>query len=178
MTILRSSSCKRSRLASGRSPLFISFLFGGRHKALTWTYPGSSSTLISPGRRFCRSFESLAYGYHRDPPPPLNRYPLIMPPTQPRPVHSTPHKPDLMMDRSPNRPNPSQWLNFSLPPRQRHVPGSGIPGSTGIPRRSRRGESWRGGAMSRERYVHANFRFVLKPTEVGSYGAHFADPDM
>jgi hypothetical protein len=74
-------------------------------------------------------------------------------------------------------PNPSQWLNFSLPPRQRHhVPGSGIPG--GVPRRSRKGESWRGGAMSRERFVHANFRFVLKPTEVGSYGAHFADPDM
>ena len=32
--------------------------------------------------------------------------------------------------------------------------------------------------MSRERYVQANFRFVLKPTEMLSYGAHFADPDM
>ena len=32
--------------------------------------------------------------------------------------------------------------------------------------------------MTRERYVHANFRFVLKPTETLSYGAHFADPDM
>lgn len=48
----------------------------------------------------------------------------------------------------------------------------------GLPRRSRRGEGWRGGAMSRERYVHANFRFVLKPNETLSYGAHFADPDM
>lgn len=71
--------------------------------------------------------------------------------------------------------NPSQWLNFSLPPR-RPVPGSG--GVTGLPRRSRKGDGWRGGASSRERFVHANFRFVLKPTEMLSYGAHFADPDM
>lgn len=32
--------------------------------------------------------------------------------------------------------------------------------------------------MSRERFVQSNFRFVLKPTEVLNYGAHFADPDM
>jgi hypothetical protein len=71
--------------------------------------------------------------------------------------------------------NPSQWLNFSLPPRQ--VPGSG--GLMGTPpRRSKRAEGWRGSAMTRERYVHSNFRFVLKPNEMGSYGAHFADPDM
>lgn len=74
-----------------------------------------------------------------------------------------------------NSSDPSQWLNFSLPPR-RHVPGSGQTG--GVPRRSRRGEGWRGSAMSRERFVQSNFRFVLKPTEVLNYGAHFADPDM
>ena len=98
-------------------------------------------------------------------------------PTVPRQT-STPsnHKPVLNMPSDQTSVNPSQWLNFSLPPRQRAgVPGSGVPG---IPRRSKRGEGWRGGALSRERYVHANFRFVLKPTEMLSYGAHFADPDM
>ena len=76
-----------------------------------------------------------------------------------------------------NAVDPQSWLNFSLPPRR--VPGSNQPGAPiGLPRRSRRGEGWRGGAMSRERYVHANFRFVLKPNETLSYGAHFADPDM
>ncbi|ORY27771.1 hypothetical protein BCR39DRAFT_565612 [Naematelia encephala] len=70
--------------------------------------------------------------------------------------------------------NPSEWLNFSLPPRQRTVPGSGGPV---IPRRSRRA-GFMGNALSRERFVHANFRFVLKPNETLSYGAHFADPDI
>lgn len=84
-------------------------------------------------------------------------------------------KPSLnMSDAAPA--NPQQWLNFSLPPRQRQVPGSG--GQHGVPRRSRKGEGWRSSALSRERYVHANFRFMLKPNEMGSYGAHFADPDM
>lgn len=121
---------------------------------------------------------------------------LIMPITPARPVQvtATPHqqrqsqahsrnqhqnqlthsKPELNMDRS-NSADPSQWLNFTLPPR-RHVPGSGQPG--GLPRRSKRGEGWRGSAVTRERFVQSNFRFVLKPTEVLSYGAHFADPDM
>ncbi|EIW65957.1 hypothetical protein TREMEDRAFT_21230, partial [Tremella mesenterica DSM 1558] len=66
--------------------------------------------------------------------------------------------------------DPSQWLNFSLPPRRQQGPT--------IPRRSKRGEGWKGGVLSRERYVQANFRFVLKPTEVLSYGAHSADPDI
>ncbi|RXK39055.1 hypothetical protein M231_03679 [Tremella mesenterica] len=79
------------------------------------------------------------------------------------PVPRTPQKPNVNMD-------PSQWLNFSLPPRRQQGPT--------IPRRSKRGEGWKGGVLSRERYVQANFRFVLKPTEVLSYGAHFADPDI
>jgi hypothetical protein len=93
--------------------------------------------------------------------------------TQPVAQHRASNKPDLNM--ADNGSDPSQWLNFSMPPR-RHVPGSGQP--AGVPRRSRRGEGWRGSALSRERFVQSNFRFVLKPTEVLSYGAHFADPDM
>nr|XP_018265561.1 alkylbase DNA N-glycosylase [Kwoniella dejecticola CBS 10117]OBR87719.1 alkylbase DNA N-glycosylase [Kwoniella dejecticola CBS 10117] len=81
-------------------------------------------------------------------------------------------KPDLNMSSD----DPSTWLNFSLPPRSRAgIPGSGVPG---IPRRSRRGEGWRGGPMSREKFLNASFKFVLKPTETLSYGAHFADPDI
>ncbi|TYJ56329.1 hypothetical protein B9479_003021 [Cryptococcus floricola] len=87
----------------------------------------------------------------------------------------------------PNAPNapkshdPSAWLGFSLPPRvpghgAAGVPGSGVPGPP--PRRSRRTEGWRGGPMSREKYLNASFKFMLKPTEVLSYGAHFADPDI
>lgn len=75
--------------------------------------------------------------------------------------------------------DPASWLNFSLPPRVRSgagVPGSGVPGP---PRRSRKGgEGWRGGVLSREKYLNASFKFVLKPNEALSYGAHFADPDM
>lgn len=83
-------------------------------------------------------------------------------------------KPLLNMDS-----DPASWLNFSLPPRARSgagVPGSGVPGP---PRRSRKGgEGWRGEALSREKYLNASFKFVLKPSEALSYGAHFADPDM
>ncbi|KAL7423612.1 hypothetical protein Q5752_001193 [Cryptotrichosporon argae] len=79
----------------------------------------------------------------------------------------TPPKPAMSVD-------PSSWLNFSLPPRT--VPGSG--GLLAAPRRSRRGEGWRGSALTREKFVNASFRFVLKPTETLSYGAHFADPDI
>lgn len=83
-------------------------------------------------------------------------------------------KPQLVLDGSNNGndDDPSQWLGFSLPPR------SAPTGLAGPPRRSKRGDAWRGSAMTREKFVNANFRFVLKPTEVLSYGAHFADPDI
>lgn len=32
--------------------------------------------------------------------------------------------------------------------------------------------------MTREKFVNASFRFVLKPTDVLSYGAHCVDPDI
>lgn len=106
-------------------------------------------------------------------PRPAHNRPTSTSTPTPKQSQRTPPKPALNMSN--DAVNPAQWLNFSLPPRQRAVPGSGV---IGVPRRSRRGEGWRGGVLSRERYVHANFRFVLKPTETLSYGAHFADPDM
>ena len=83
---------------------------------------------------------------------------------------STPGNTKPVLNMS-NAADPSQWLNFSLPPRR-------PPGPTALPRRSRRADGWRAGVLSRERFVQANFRFVLKPTETLSYGAHFADPDI
>lgn len=71
--------------------------------------------------------------------------------------------------------DPNQWLGFSMPARGAGVPGSGVPGP---PRRSRKGETWRGSALTREKFVNASFRFVMKPNERFSYGAHFADPDI
>jgi hypothetical protein len=68
--------------------------------------------------------------------------------------------------------DPSRWLGFSLPSRSVPAP------LAGPPRRSKRGDAWRGSAMTREKFVNASFRFVLKPTESLSYGAHFADPDI
>ncbi|BEJ16993.1 hypothetical protein CspHIS471_0603940 [Cutaneotrichosporon sp. HIS471] len=78
-------------------------------------------------------------------------------------------KPDLVMDGGED---PSQWLGFSLPPRG---PTTGL---VGPPRRSRRGDAWKGSALTREKFVNASFRFMLKPTDVVGYGAHFADPDI
>ncbi|OCF37443.1 alkylbase DNA N-glycosylase [Kwoniella heveanensis BCC8398] len=99
-------------------------------------------------------------------------------PTPHRPNNRVQNKPQLAADTD-DAFDPTSWLNFSLPPRSRAgqagVPGSGVPG---IPRRSRRGEGWRGGPMSREKFLNASFKFVLKPTETLSYGAHFADPDI
>lgn len=85
----------------------------------------------------------------------------------------TKSKPQLAADMDDDDPN--QWLGFSLPARGAGVPGSGVPGP---PRRSRKGETWRGSALTREKFVNASFRFVMKPNERFSYGAHFADPDI
>ncbi|KAF8527419.1 hypothetical protein BU17DRAFT_81568 [Hysterangium stoloniferum] len=59
-------------------------------------------------------------------------------------------------------------LNFSLPPRQPH---------TNFPRRSSKkttGNAY--GARSTERFVNAQYRFVMKPS--GDYTRHFTDPDV
>ncbi|KAK7058577.1 hypothetical protein VNI00_002213 [Paramarasmius palmivorus] len=59
-------------------------------------------------------------------------------------------------------------LNFTLPPRQTHPPPS-------IPRRSRKtGNSH--GVWNKERFVNAQYRFVMNP--MGDYTVHFADPDI
>lgn len=59
-------------------------------------------------------------------------------------------------------------LNFTLPPRQTHYNQS-------IPRRGRKtGNQY--GVWNKERFVNAQYRFVMKPT--GDYTVHFADPDI
>lgn len=59
-------------------------------------------------------------------------------------------------------------LNFSLPPRQSHTVQS-------IPRRSRRTGTQQG-VWNKERYINAQYRFVMNPS--GDYTVHFADPDI
>ncbi|KAJ3890417.1 hypothetical protein GG344DRAFT_77862 [Lentinula edodes] len=64
--------------------------------------------------------------------------------------------------------NFNHLLNFSLPPRQRQP-------LSNLPRRSRRtGASH--GIWNKERFVNAQYRFVMNPT--GDYTVHFADPDI
>ncbi|TFK81656.1 hypothetical protein K466DRAFT_531537 [Polyporus arcularius HHB13444] len=59
-------------------------------------------------------------------------------------------------------------LNFTLPPRQSH-------NLTSLPRRARKtGNSH--GIWNKERFVNAQYRFVMNPT--GDYTVHFADPDI
>ncbi|KAI9455916.1 hypothetical protein BJY52DRAFT_1278098 [Lactarius psammicola] len=59
-------------------------------------------------------------------------------------------------------------LNFSLPPRQSHQVQS-------LPRRSRRHGTTQG-VWNKERFVNAQYRFVMNP--LGDYTVHFADPDI
>ncbi|KAH8111937.1 hypothetical protein DFH11DRAFT_1610856 [Phellopilus nigrolimitatus] len=59
-------------------------------------------------------------------------------------------------------------LNFTLPPRQTHALQS-------IPRRSRKTATGYG-VWNKEKFVNAQYRFVMKPS--GDYTVHFADPDI
>lgn len=58
-------------------------------------------------------------------------------------------------------------LSFTLPPRSR-------PPLSAPARRSRRGANYT--PFNKERYVNAQYRFLVKPT--GDYTAYFADPDI
>lgn len=58
-------------------------------------------------------------------------------------------------------------LSFTLPPRQHPPPRTSR-------RSARNGGGW--GGHTRERYLNAQYRFILKPT--GDYTVHFADPDI
>ncbi|KAG8848036.1 hypothetical protein FRB96_001328 [Tulasnella sp. 330] len=60
----------------------------------------------------------------------------------------------------------SHLTNFSLPPRQAPP--------LSAPRRSRRALSQQ--VWNKEKFVNAQYRFVMKPTE--DYTVHFADPDI
>ncbi|THH20512.1 hypothetical protein EW146_g862 [Bondarzewia mesenterica] len=59
-------------------------------------------------------------------------------------------------------------LNFTLPPRQTQQIQS-------LPRRSRR-HGTQQGVWNKERFVNAQYRFVMNPN--GDYTVHFADPDI
>ncbi|KAF9074964.1 hypothetical protein BDP27DRAFT_1381018 [Rhodocollybia butyracea] len=81
---------------------------------------------------------------------------------------TTPTTPKRAPKMTGNQQNLNHLLNFSLPPRQRQPPVT-------IPRRSRRtGNSH--GVWNKERFVNAQYRFVMNPT--GDYTVHFADPDI
>ncbi|KAF5352383.1 hypothetical protein D9756_005809 [Leucocoprinus leucothites] len=64
--------------------------------------------------------------------------------------------------------NLNHLLNFTLPPRQSRPLAS-------IPRRSRKTGTTHG-VWNKERFVNAQYRFVMNPT--GDYTVHFADPDI
>ncbi|KAF9446115.1 hypothetical protein P691DRAFT_777087, partial [Macrolepiota fuliginosa MF-IS2] len=64
--------------------------------------------------------------------------------------------------------NLNHLLNFTLPPRQTRSLQS-------IPRRSRQTGTIQG-VWNKERFVNAQYRFVMNPS--GDYTVHFADPDM
>ncbi|TFY67316.1 hypothetical protein EVJ58_g1693 [Rhodofomes roseus] len=59
-------------------------------------------------------------------------------------------------------------LNFTLPPRQSHQNQS-------LPRRNRRSNA-HPAVWNKERFVNAQYRFVMNPH--GDYTVHFADPDI
>ncbi|KAK0208664.1 hypothetical protein DFS33DRAFT_1304903 [Desarmillaria ectypa] len=65
--------------------------------------------------------------------------------------------------------NLNHLLNFTLPPRQSQTPSS-------VPRRSRRTGGTHHGVWNKERFVNAQYRFVVNP--MGDYTVHFADPDI
>ncbi|KAK0465480.1 uncharacterized protein EV420DRAFT_1514554 [Desarmillaria tabescens] len=70
---------------------------------------------------------------------------------------------------TPPKLNLNHLLNFTLPPRQSQTPLS-------VPRRSRRTGGTHHGVWNKERFVNAQYRFVMNPT--GDYTVHFADPDI
>ncbi|KAJ7597307.1 hypothetical protein C8J56DRAFT_919720 [Mycena floridula] len=63
--------------------------------------------------------------------------------------------------------NMNHLLNFSLPPREVRLPP---------PRRSRRAGAQT--IWNKERFVNAQYRFVMDPTGDKDYTVHFADPDI
>ncbi|TDL28031.1 hypothetical protein BD410DRAFT_739414 [Rickenella mellea] len=76
---------------------------------------------------------------------------------------STPKRSKMAASQSLNH-----LLNFTLPPRQTTTPMS-------IPRRSKKTVT-HSSAWNNEKFVNAQYRFVMKPT--GDYTVHFADPDI
>ncbi|KAI0041901.1 hypothetical protein FA95DRAFT_1682920 [Auriscalpium vulgare] len=83
--------------------------------------------------------------------------------TQSTPAASTPKR----TSKSASSQSLNHLLNFTLPPRQTQIQS--------LPRRSRRnGPQY--GVWNKERFVNAQYRFVMNP--LGDYTVHFADPDI
>ncbi|KAG9222420.1 hypothetical protein CCMSSC00406_0002755 [Pleurotus cornucopiae] len=78
---------------------------------------------------------------------------------------STPKRPSKMPSNQ--NLNLNHLLNFTLPPRQTQP-------ANNLPRRSRKTANH--GVWNKERFVNAQYRFVMNPT--GDYTVHFADPDI
>ncbi|KAK7465538.1 hypothetical protein VKT23_005512 [Stygiomarasmius scandens] len=72
-----------------------------------------------------------------------------------------------MGSRKPSNNDLNHLLNFSLPPRQ-HAPA--------VSRRSYRKTANQNGIWNKERFVNAQYRFIMNPG--GDYTVHFADPDI
>ncbi|EIN13850.1 hypothetical protein PUNSTDRAFT_57998 [Punctularia strigosozonata HHB-11173 SS5] len=77
------------------------------------------------------------------------------------PRSTTPNRPAKMASNQ----SLNHLLNFTLPPRQQQA----------VPRRSRK-YGTQHGVWNKERFVNAQYRFVMNPT--GDYTVHFADPDI
>ncbi|KAF8445703.1 hypothetical protein L210DRAFT_3501601 [Boletus edulis BED1] len=82
--------------------------------------------------------------------------------SEPSGQHHTPKRPSKMASSQ----SLNHLLNFTLPPRQTH--------SQSLPRRGKKSTAH--GVWNKERFVNAQYRFVMNPT--GDYTVHFADPDI
>ncbi|KAG9314162.1 hypothetical protein JVU11DRAFT_4948 [Chiua virens] len=77
------------------------------------------------------------------------------------PGQTTPKRPSKMASSQ----SLNHLLNFTLPPRQTH--------SQSLPRRGKKSTTQ---VWNKERFVNAQYRFIMNPT--GDYTVHFADPDI
>lgn len=95
---------------------------------------------------------------------------------RPSPDHTSTTKP-TRLNQTQRRANDSQTfshlLGFTLPPRSNQAHQSS---SSSFSRRPVRKQHVHNSFHDKDRFVHAKYRFILKPT--GDYTVHFADPDI
>ncbi|KAF7337723.1 RING finger domain protein [Mycena sanguinolenta] len=126
-----------------------------RARDVRWLRKGiGTSAQAVEGTSFCKT-QSLT---QEDP------YPMPNATTTPAAAPLTPRRASKMASNQ----SLNHLLNFTLPPRQTQPPPS-------LPRRSRKTGTHQG-VWNKERFVNAQYRFVMNPN--GDYTVHFADPDM